>query len=352
MKNKHIIEAGIGPLHLERLLKYHDTLYSGIIYGADGTYLRIGDAATTGNSLSSQNDLLITGKLEVKGLGFLLDNVTFKGQINAGAGSNNWFTNLNDNYGFRAGASGIDAKWIYQNSDSDARCMIFVVDESADSGNNVPAFMFAEDTSVIGVDLGLLDEVVQPHLVTIENAGKYLAITDATCDTGNKDELLSTGDFANALVGDVVRITAGSGTTIVGWYWITDISGANDSVTLDRDCCTDSVTGINFVAFHGLSMITPRAFYLPIYDGAPDDNDIDIDMAGAMALDVGQTNGRLYWRIGDAWHYVDATAGLSLPANERVDKTGHKFELGDTVKLVIDRINEDGSFHAEPIFAG
>jgi len=82
------------------------------------------------------------------------------------------------------------------------------------------------------------------------------------------------------------------------------------------------------------------------------DTDIDIDMAGAMALDVGQANGRLYWRVGAAWHYVDATAGLSLPANERIDKTGHRFELGDTVKLVIDRINEDGSFHAEPIFAG
>ena len=81
-------------------------------------------------------------------------------------------------------------------------------------------------------------------------------------------------------------------------------------------------------------------------------NDIDIDMAGAMALDVGQANGRLYWRVGAAWKYVDATGGLSLPIEERTDPSGHEFQIGDEVKMIVDRINEDGSFHAEPIFAG
>lgn len=39
-----------------------------IIYGASSTYLRIGDANTTSHSLASEDDLMITGKLEVDGL--------------------------------------------------------------------------------------------------------------------------------------------------------------------------------------------------------------------------------------------------------------------------------------------
>jgi len=44
-----------------------------IIYGASLTYLRIGDANTTSHSLASEDDLMITGKLEVDGL-IYLDN--------------------------------------------------------------------------------------------------------------------------------------------------------------------------------------------------------------------------------------------------------------------------------------
>lgn len=306
------------------------------IIGLSGDYWQIGTQATdTSHSLASENDLFIVGKLEVDGASFF-DGIAYH------------YHQLNifvDNIGMYQGA-GDDTRIVYRTTDANAKCMILDVDESADSGNNVPAWVFGERTN-IHADLGLLDEVVQPHLVTMENSGKYTSATDATCDTGNKDELLKTGGFTAAAIGDVVRITAGSGTTITGWYWITNVTG-NDSVTLDRDMCTGSVTGINFVAFHGLSMVTPRAIYLPIYDGAPQDSDIDIDMAGALALELSQANGRLYWRVGDAWHYVDASAGLSMPVEERIDPDGKEFNIGDTVKLVVDRINNDGSFHAMP----
>ena len=95
-------------------------------------------------------------------------------------------------------------------------------------------------------------------------------------------------------------------------------------------------------------MITPRAFYLPIYDGAPGDGDIDIPMAGACGLELSQANGRFYWRVGAAWKYVDATGGLSLLAEERIDPDQEEFQVGDQVKLIVDRINDDGSFHATP----
>tara|TARA_Y100000310_G_scaffold341286_1_gene439976 strand:+ start:1582 stop:2835 length:1254 start_codon:yes stop_codon:yes gene_type:complete len=47
------------------------------ILGKSGDYTRIGDAATTSHSLTSEDDLMVSGKLEVKGTAY------FDGQINA-----------------------------------------------------------------------------------------------------------------------------------------------------------------------------------------------------------------------------------------------------------------------------
>jgi uncharacterized Zn ribbon protein len=53
-------------------------------------------------------------------------------------------------------------------------------------------------------------------------------------------------------------------------------------------------------------------------------------------------------RANNAWHYIDATGGLSMTAEERVDPNGNTLNVGDEVKLIVDRINEDGSLHALP----
>lgn len=49
----------------------------GIIYG-NSTYVRVGDAGTTGHSLSSEDDLLVTGKLEIDGVAYFDSNVYLK----------------------------------------------------------------------------------------------------------------------------------------------------------------------------------------------------------------------------------------------------------------------------------
>ena len=233
---------------------FADTIGNALTVSNDGTkttlstitgdYFRIGDAGVTTENLDSEDDFMVTGQSEFKGTSFL------KGALIVSA-----TTSLKDNvrlYDDKAFSfgTGNDAAFIYETADADACILIGYMDESANSGNNVPAWAFGEAANILNVDLNLLDEVVQPHLVMVENAGKYLSATDATGDTGNRDELAKTGAFAAALAGDAVRITAGSGTTIAGWYWITDISGANDSVTLDRDFCGGSVTGVTFAAFH------------------------------------------------------------------------------------------------------
>ncbi len=304
--------------------------------GKTGDYNRIGDAGATAHALNSEDDLMVSGELEVKGtthfdgLVQVIANLAFRGDANY----------------LLFGATD-DGTMHYQISDSDARCMVLTVDESDDSGNNVPAWVFGEQTNLLSADLGLLDEVVQPHLVTVENSGKYAGVSNATSVAAAIRLTTATaGTFTNAVVGDLVRVTAGTNAT-VGWYFV-DAVVDQYSVDLDRNWCSGAVSGGVCVACHKLAMMTPKAIYLPIYDAAPADSDIDINMDGAMALEVTQANGRLYWRANNGWHYVDASAGLSLPKEERIDPDGNKFELGDTVELMIDRINDDGSFHAMP----
>lgn len=314
------------------------------IMGLSGDYWRIGDAATTSNALASEDDLMVSGKLEVDELAYLDGGLYIDGDTLQLSG----ILRIQDNVDFRQGSNN-DGVLQYVTADADALCLQWVIDESANGGNNVPAWVFGEHTNVVDVDLGILDEVVQPHVVTVENAGKYTSSTSMTA-SGASATMTETGKFANSVIGDVVRVTGGTNAT-AGWYWITVVTD-NDNVNVDRNWCTGAVTDGVMLAYHGLGMITPRAFYLPIYDGAPADSDIDIDMAGALALELSQGNGRLYWRVGAAWHYVDASAGLSMPKEERIDRHGHTFELGDEVRLVVDRINDDGSFHAMPEYAG
>ena len=73
------------------------------------------------------------------------------------------------------------------------------------------------------------------------------------------------------------------------------------------------------------------------------------NIAGCIGLDLTGTTERLYFR-GASWFYIAKTGGLSMTKEERLDPNGHKFELGDMVRLVVDRINPDGSFHALPYY--
>ncbi len=314
--------------------------------GKTGDYTRIGDAGTAGHfSTPTNDDFMVTGRLEVDGIAYFDGQAFFYDTLEIRSKGVAY-----DDIKFQWGTSG-DCTIIYETADSDARVHMFMVDESDNAGNNVPAWVFGEETNLTNVDLGLLDEVVQPHLVVVENAGKFVNITNATSVGASITLTTATGNtFDDAIVGDLVRVTAGTNAT-VGWYFI-DAATDGTNIDLDRNWCTGAVTGGNVQIWHKVVMMTPKAIYLPIYDAAPADSDLDIDRDGAMALEVTQANGRLYWRANNGWHYVDATAGLSLPADERVDANGHEFQLGETVKLVIDRINDDGSFHAMPVFGG
>ncbi len=296
--------------------------------GKTGDYFRIGDASVTAHTLNSEDDLLVTGQLEVADTLFLDGDIALKVDRYFSLNGTGFPLLLYES----ADANAKGARWALQNGSGTTACVLVI-------GNQ----------SMLNLDPGLFDSVAQPTIAMIEKDAKYASATDAANDGADLDELGDTGAFANAVVGDIVRITAGTRCT-AGWYWITDVTGANDSVTLDRAFITSdgAVSDIAYVAYHDFTMLSADGICTRITDGAPDDNDIEIDRAGWLILDVGQTNGRLYWRVGAAWHYVDATAGLSMPKEERIDPNGKEFNIGDKVELIVDKINGDGSFHAMP----
>lgn len=74
------------------------------------------------------------------------------------------------------------------------------------------------------------------------------------------------------------------------------------------------------------------------------------NVAGAICIDTTGAAERIYFR-GASWFYVAKTGGLSMTKEERIAPNGHEFQIGDTVKLIVDRIEPDGSFHALPYLA-
>ena len=173
----------------------------------------------------------------------------------------------------------------YETADIDARVLLFTLDESDDSGDNVPAWVFGEQTNINNINLGLLDEVVQPHIVAVENAGRYFNSSAVTSDDGGAtDECLATGIGTNAVVGDIVRVTAGTNAT-QGWYVIDAVDSANE-VTFSQNWTTGNVSGGAVSSFHDFPMLTANGIKTRVTDGQPDDSMLDIACAGYIAIDA------------------------------------------------------------------
>ena len=128
------------------------------ILGIAGDYIRIGDAGVTTHSLASEDDLLVTGKFEVDGDAYFDNPVYIYNSIRP-----------QDDKAIILG-DGLDALILYETADADAKVLLFMIDESVDSGNNVPAFVFGEQ-SLLNVNLGLFDAVVEPIVAVVDLDG-------------------------------------------------------------------------------------------------------------------------------------------------------------------------------------
>lgn len=302
------------------------------ITGLSGDYFQIGTVGTnTSHSLNSENDLFVVGEVEVDGRLFADEVISVK---------NEWIYFRADDRGIRYGDN-YDVTTIYETADANALTFINWMDMSADA-NNVPVFVWGDQT-INNLDLGLFDSVTQPMFASIEKDAKYTSSSSMTA-AGAGATMTETGKFASSVVGDVVRVTGGTNAT-AGWYWITTVTD-NDNVDVDRNWCTGAVTDGVMLAYHDFTMLSADGVCTRITDGAPDDNSVEIDRDGWLILDVGQANGRLYWRANNAWHHVNATAGFEIPAGETsCPKCRKPIELGQPVMGITDNKLSDGAIH-------
>ncbi len=245
-----------------------------------------------------------------------------------------------------------DVRIVYETADANAKSLVVTMDESDDSGNNVPVFIFGEETNILNADLGAFDEAVQPHIIAMHNDGQYFTSTAVTSDDGGAtNEMLATDIGTDAVVGDIVRVIAGTNAT-QGWYTIDVVDTANE-VTLTANWCTGNVSSGAVVSFHGFTMLSANGIYTRVTDGAPGDGDIDIDRDGCIILDCGQANGRLYWRANGGWHYVNATAGFEVPASETdCPRCNKPIKVGDSLIGIAEKRLSDGALHGLWAHAG
>jgi hypothetical protein len=184
-------------------------------------------------------------------------------------------------------------------SDANAKCVMLTLYPAS---NYAPIFIvnYGQPTT----DIGLFDGLTQPLISVLEksgNSGQLHSATDGVADAGAATAILKhTGGFTNAVVGDIVRITAGTNCT-AGWYWITTVTSANE-VVLDRNYTSANTTNCAFVTFHNFPMIGADGVCLKCFDGAPTDSNTEIDRDGWLQMDAGSN--QLYFRSQATWRTV------------------------------------------------
>ena len=137
-----------------------------------GAYLRVGDAGFTSHALASEDDLMVSGKFEVKGAAYFDADCTF--------GVNGRFTGgvltFNDGRAAHYG-TGLDSGLLYSANDSDAKMVHFALPHVDEDANNV-AVLALIDRDALDSDLGAggvdLSGITKPTLaIGNEASGAY-----------------------------------------------------------------------------------------------------------------------------------------------------------------------------------
>ena len=154
---------------------------------ATASYSRLG-AGNTGHSLSNADDLLISGDLEVDSTAHFDNNVNFGSNVNLGSSGLL-------NFGSGTSPNWYDVQFSYQANDADAKVMAGFLRKDADSPNNVPVFVWGDET-IKDADLGFFDGVTDPSISLIsDDATRYTRL--ATTDTGVFNIIASGSYFDN-----------------------------------------------------------------------------------------------------------------------------------------------------------
>ena len=303
-------------------LATYDLLAVDSIYGSTSILpVRIGDAATTSHSLASEDDLMVTGKLEVDGYAYF-DDYLYGTRLFASS----HIAMTIDGTDF---SLGVETDFIlrWDTSDANANEILFV--SYVAGGSNVQTFVFG-GSSIYSVDLGLFDGVTQPTIAVVEKGAKYTSSSLATAAGAQATMTTVAAVFAASVVGDIIRVVSGANAT-AGWYWITTVTDSYN-VILDRNWCTGAVTVGVMLAYHDFTMLSADGICTRITDGAPTDASVEIDRDGWIILDVG--NNLLYGRSQSIWQHWTPDGGS--PQFATIDATG-AYQV-DAVQVVSNRV--------------
>ena len=153
----------------------------------------------------------------------------------------------------------------------------------------------------------------------------------------------------NAISASTTRLafSGGVATAVATWSSITH-SGLVLSAS-EKLYPVSGVAGFSVVST-ALTLGSAGSIIAPVVAGANTDATSG-NLDGAHGVDTTGAAERWYFRAGGAWRYISKTGGLSMTKEERIDPKGHEFKLGDEVKLIVDKIFPDGSFHAIPYYS-
>ncbi len=169
--------------------------------------------------------------------------------------------------------------------------------------------------------------------------------TIATTATGG-DIVLTPGTAGDATIlsdsGNIVlgsNKTAGFGETL-----------KFDFETTENTVALSSATGVTSINFGSLNLATAGALTMGgstagtlvtrVKAGVPDESDAN----GSVVLD--SSDGRIYFRYGNAWHYAAQNAGFQIPDFETTDPvSGETIKEGDIVLGMINQTMSDSALH-------
>jgi hypothetical protein len=216
----------------------------------------------------------------------------------------------------------------------DTNAMSLMINLNTASGMIVPSLSITG--GILDLNLGLFDGITQPLFSILEKGNQLHTMTDGIANAGAATAILNhTGGFTNSVVGDIVRITAGTLCT-TGWYWITTVTSA-DQVTLDRNYTSGDTTNVTCVVFHNFPMIGADGVCLKCFDGAPADANTEIDRDGWIQLDVG--NNLLYGRSQTVWQHWTPDGGSPNFAAIDIDTTDITFNTSVDSAAVEDKVS-------------
>ena len=156
--------TGIGTITFAGMTVSNDGTKTTFL-GTTGDYNRIGDAVTTSRGLNSEDDLLVTGELEVGGEVFLNAKLNAYGRLT----SNSSFRSL-DSIEVLFGNSD-DIRMSYEAGDANAKAFYIGLPTVSVDANDVPLAIFGANDIVSNPNLGFFNGITEPTIAVV-NPGR------------------------------------------------------------------------------------------------------------------------------------------------------------------------------------